>query len=122
MDWAADSIAIRRNSIDHVGIGDQRGIGSDKLPVYAFQSLVAHLKLGILNNRSPQAIDIGPGSRGGIHEIGACLETRDDIRGIPVTQTDLDGDGLEEIARLEGPQLKGQATAPGCRALVDELL
>jgi hypothetical protein len=50
------------------------------------------------------------------------LKTRHDIGRIPVAQTDLDGDGLEEIACLESAQFKGQATAPGRRALVDKLL
>jgi len=122
MGRTGDSIAVRGDSKDHVGVGNERGIGSDELPVYTFQGLIAHLKLGIVYNGGAEAIDIGPGIRRRIHEIGAALETGHNILGIPVAQADLDGNGLEKIAHLEGAELKGQATAPGRRALVDELL
>jgi hypothetical protein len=107
MDWTTDSIAIRSNSIDHVGIGDQGRICTDKLSVYALQGLISHLKLGIVYDSSAQTIDIRPRIRGGIHTIGACLKALHDIGGIPVTQSDLDGDGLEEITHLERSQFKG---------------
>jgi hypothetical protein len=75
MGRTGDSIAVRGDSKNHVGIGNERGIGSDKLSIYAFQGLIAHLKLGILYDGGAEAIDIRPGIRRGIHCIGTALET-----------------------------------------------